>query len=142
MEVIYIESTYYVILEPEDGWSRAPGSSYSVAVCHEESHNEIVLNQPRYISQLFHPLYLFFLLEGCSHLLVVKDVLLISHLNTFMGRLCPFVVKPVFSFSLNCSVPSPFLAQESIFKRAVITHIYRTELYYTFWLIYTGPLRL
>lgn len=52
MEVIYIKSTHYVILEPEDGWSRAPGSPYSIAVCHKESHHEIVLNQPRYISQL------------------------------------------------------------------------------------------
>lgn len=73
---------------------------------------------------------------------MVKDILLISSLNTSTGSLYPFVLKPMFSSSLNSLVPFPFLTQESVFQRAIATSIYSTKLFYTFWLVYTGTLRL
>lgn len=73
---------------------------------------------------------------------MVQEVLLIYDLSTFMASLCPLVLKSMFTFSSNSSVASPFLTQESVFKRAVITGIYSTLLYCTVWLIYAGSLRL
>lgn len=73
---------------------------------------------------------------------MIKDILLISSLSTFMGSLYPFVLKPMLSSSFNSLVPFPLLSRESIFKRAIATGIYSTKLFYTFWLVCTNTLRL
>lgn len=73
---------------------------------------------------------------------MVEDILLISNLNTFMGSVYPFVPKPMFCSSLNSSDSSPFLSQVSIFRTAVLTCIYSTELYVHSGWYNTDPLKL